>query len=397
MFAMRSAFAAMVLILAGLGTSVTAATVPELNPDHPQNYTVKRGDTLWGISQYFLRDPWRWPEIWRGNPQVRDPNLIYPGDLLYLAYENGAPVIRLSRQGRPVVKLSPRVRLLRQGLGSIPAIPVDAINQFLLRPRVVGVTELEDAPYVVSLGQEHIVAGRGATVYARGSDPMNSVRYTVFRQGDAYVDPDVQGDEAILGYEATHIGDASMTRAGDPATLTLTSTQREVLVGDRLLPAEDLAVAQTLVPHAPAASVNGSIISVVDGVTQIGTHQVVVLNRGREHGLDVGSVLAVWQRGAVIADVRALDPNAKMPEPDAEIELDWDRQRGLDGFTMMLDRLFRDTGAAFELPDNSHRQVTLPEERAGTVLVFRTFDNLSYALVMDASRAMHLSDIVTNP
>ena len=111
----------------------------------------------------------------------------------------------------------------------------------------------------------------------------------------------------------------------------------------------------------------------------------------------VGTVLAVWQRGEVIDDERALDPNAKLPEPDAEIELDWDRQRGLDGFTMMLDRLFRDTGKAFELPDDSHKQVTLPEERAGTVMVFRTFDNLSYALVMEASRAMHLADTVTNP
>jgi hypothetical protein len=397
MFALRSAFAALVLILAGLGNLVLASTAPELKPDHPQNYTVKQGDTLWGISQRFLSDPWRWQELWRGNPQVRDPNLLYPGDQLYLTYKNGAPVIRLSRDGRPVVKLSPRVRFARQGQGSIPVIPIDAINQFLLRPKVVDANELEDAPYVVSLGKEHIVAGSGSTVYARGGDPMESVRYTVFRQGDAYLDPEAQGDESILGYEATHIGDASMIRAGDPATLTLTSTKREVLVGDRLLPAEGLAVAQNFMPHAPEAPVNGSIISVVEGVTQIGRHQVVVLNRGREHGLDVGSVLAVWQRGEVIEDERALDPNAKLPEPDAETELDWDRQRGLDGFTMMLDRLFRDTGDAFALPDNSHKQVQLPEERAGTVLVFRTFENLSYALVMDASRAMHLSDTVTNP
>ena len=344
----------------------------------------------------FMPNPWRWPQIWRGNPQVRDPNLIYPGDVLYLSYdENGSPVLRMSAEGRPVIKLSPRARVLTSTSGAIPVIPVDAIHTFLSRPRVVGADQLEESPYIVSLGKEHIVGGPGSVVYARGLRPEQGQRFTVFREGDAYVDPDASGE--ILGYEATHIGDAVLTRSGDPSTLLLTAIKREVLVGDRILPANDPGIEQSFYPHAPDKPVKGSIISVVEGVTQIGLHAVVVLNLGKEDGIKEGSVLAVFQRGTLERDLLALDPNAQLPEPDAEIEFDFDRQRGLEGFTMAMDRMVRDIGKWLVPLDKSYQNYKLPDERAGSVMVFRAFDNLSYALVMEATRAMNLEDAVANP
>ncbi|MEM7408541.1 MAG: LysM domain-containing protein [Pseudomonadota bacterium] len=389
-------------LAAGLFLSLTwqlpmAATGPALNPDHPDQYEVREGDTLWDIAQAFLRDPWRWQEIWRGNPQVKNPDLIYPGDVLYLAYEGGQPVVRMTREGRPVVKLSPRVRRGPIRSGAIPAIPVDAIKQFLASPKVVEANELEEAAYIVSLGKEHIVGGAGSSIYARGLKAGDGRRFTVFREGPAYVDPEFLDEERVLGFEATHVGDAVLVRAGDPSTLTLTSTKREVLAGDRLLPATELTALPEFMPEPPAGEVKGSIISVVEGVAQIGRHQIVALNVGTDHGVDIGSVLAVYQRGETLTDELALDPNAKLPEPDAETELDWSRQRGLEGLTMTLDRFIRDTGKLFEPVDESYREFSLPDERAGTVMVFKAFGNLSYALVMAASRPMHIADVVTNP
>lgn len=396
MFPLRLSVAAIGMWLCTVAAVSAAATNSILRADHPQNYTVQQGDTLWDISARFLRDPWRWPQIWRGNPQVRDPNLIYPGDVLYLSYdENGSPVLRMSAEGRPVIKLSPRARVLTSASGAIPVIPVDAIHTFLSRPRVVGADQLEESPYIVSLGKEHIVGGPGSVVYARGLRPEQGQRFTVFREGDAYVDPDAAGE--ILGYEATHIGDAVLTRGGDPSTLLLTTIKREVLVGDRILPANDPGVEQSFYPHAPDKPVKGSIISVVEGVTQIGLHAVVVLNLGKEDGIKEGSVLAVFQRGTLERDLLALDPNAQLPEPDAEIEFDFDRQRGLEGFTMAMDRMVRDIGKWLVPPDKSYQNYKLPDERAGSVMVFRAFDNLSYALVMEATRAMNLEDAVANP
>jgi hypothetical protein len=398
MFILRVAGVAALAWMLVFAHPATAASNAVLNPDHPQNYVVRQGDTLWDISARFLRDPWRWRDIWRGNPQVKNADLIYPGDILYLSYENGQPVIRSSREGRPVVKLSPRVRAGAIHSGAIPAIPVDAIQQFLSRPEVVGATELEDAGYIVSLGKERLVGGPGSVVYARGSSPEQGDRYTVVRQGNAYVDPDLDGDEAVLGYEATHIGDVTVTAHGDPSTLRLTSAKREVLVGDRLLPAAQIGALPSFLPHVPEKQMNGTIISVVEGVTQIGRHQVVVLNRGTQHGLNVGAVLAVFQRGHQFKDELAINPNAQLPEPDAQIELDADRQRGIEGLTMALDRFVRDTHRSLTIDtDDSYKDVTLPDERAGTIMVFRSFENLSYALVMSASRAMHLLDTVKNP
>ncbi|RMG28819.1 MAG: LysM peptidoglycan-binding domain-containing protein [Gammaproteobacteria bacterium] len=316
-----------------------------LNPHHPERYVVVPGDTLWDIAKRFLRDPWLWPEIWYVNPQIENPHLIYPGDVLYLTWVNGKPQLRLQRGGgHPTVKLSPRVRVepIRR---AIPAIPIDAIRQFLTRPLVVGEHDLDRAGYIVDSPDEHLVTGAGDRVYARGIDPRHG-RYDLFEPGDPYVDP-ATGE--ILGYAAEYRGTASVERFGDPATLRLEHTTREIAIGDRLLPQNLEDVSVTFFPHAPARKVAGQIISVVDGVTQIGQYQVVVINRGVREGLEPGHVLRVLQAGRTIRDPVA------------------------------------------------GGKVTLPDEDAGLLLVFRTFDRVSFGLVMEARRPMHLGDKVVSP
>ncbi len=318
-----------------------------LNPDHPDRYVVVEGDTLWDIAARFLRDPWLWPNIWYANPQIANPHLIYPGDVISLVYVDGQPRLRLSR-GLPVVKLSPKVRVepIRR---AIPTIPLDAVEPFLTRPLVTTREALDQAPYVVQAADEHVITGAGDRVYARGLPPDGPGTWVVVRAGDEYVDPDT-GE--FLGLEATYVGDAEVQRMGDPATLWLTGTSREVLVGDRLMPVAGDGEAAVFQPQPAPAEIEGRIIAVVDGVSQIGQHQVVVINRGSREGLERGHVLAVYQAGEVIPDTVSEDPD--------------------------------DT-------------VRLPDERAGELMVFRVFDKVSYGLIMRAARAMHVLDTVRAP
>ena len=381
-------------------TSVALAATVELNPEHPDTYTVQKGDTLWNLSTRFLSEPWRWREIWQNNPQIENPDLVYPGDKISLIYTDGEPSLMLSRSGeRPTIKLSPSVREIPLDQLAVPTIPIDAIQQFLLRPRIVGETELDEAPYIVSLGTEHLVGGAGAKIYARGfvSDLRN--RYIVYRQGNPYIDPE-SGD--VLGYEAIHIADAVLEKAGDPATMIISRSKREVLKGDRLLGVNEDTINSHLYPKPPDSAVDGQIISVVEGVTQIGQGHVVVLNLGTSHGIAVGDVMAVYQAGELIQD-----PLQKQPEKVREsyIEYDPERQGGLDGFSMAADRTVRDLQSLIlaqvdllrESGQKSYQSISLPEERAGLLMVFQPYDRISYALVVDAVRAMHVKDAVRNP
>ena len=218
-------------------------STPELAPGHPQQYVVQKGDTLWDIASRFLTDPWRWPDIWDRNPQVDNPHLIYPGDILSLVYADGKPVIQIQRGGvqrgrrpdtaravqqrprggRPTVQYGPQVRIFERE-AAIPTIPLDAISQFLNPSRVVGEYELELAPYIVSLGKEHMVGGRFQRAYARGLNGGDAGRFAVYRPGQAYRNPGkytdgmYTGQGEILGYEALYVGDAVLERTGDPAT-----------------------------------------------------------------------------------------------------------------------------------------------------------------------------------
>lgn len=372
---------ALVTPLPGLAEELSLA------PNHPQEYTVVRGDTLWDISGRFLDKPWLWPQVWEANPQVANPHLIYPGDVISLHYRDGKPVLSLRRGGeRPRVRLSPQVRSESRD-GAIPTIPLDAISQFLTDSRVVADGELDAAPYVVSLGREHLLGGSIDQVYVRGGEFAAGQRFSVYRRGALYRNPQGVGGE-VLGREAAHVADIVITRGGDPATAKVTRSGREVLAGDRLMPLTEEEFNRPFVPHPPAAGSEGSIVSVVDGVTQIGQHQVVVLNLGTREGIEPGHVLAVYQKGTLVEDRFA----ARQDHRRATYE------DTTGSFSGDVGEFFNRVGDAIGSVGASDAPlVALPDERAGLVMVFRAFERVSYALVMESFRAMHINDRVTVP
>jgi nucleoid-associated protein YgaU len=292
----------------------------QLREGFPQQYTVVAGDTLWDISAKFLREPWQWPELWQANPRIENPDLIYPGDLLSLVYVDGQPRLTLDRgPSRGTIKLSPRVRSSPVA-EAIPSIPLKSINSFLLSNRIVD--KVEDF------------------------DPAQPV-YGIFRQGKVYTDPLTQ---AFLGINADDIGSGEILAIeGDVATLALQHTTQEVRLGDRLFSGEERPINSTFMPSAPKNEINGLIIDVPRGVTQIGALDVVTLNKGQRDGLADGNVLEVMKTGETVRD--------------------------------------RITGQPLKIPD----------ERAGLLMVFRTYDKLSYGLVLKASRSLAVMDKVRNP
>jgi hypothetical protein len=358
-FARRPAaalLAAAALTLAAGAASAQQATGAALNPAHPESYVVKRGDTLWDISAMFLQDPWYWPEIWYANPQVENPHLIYPGDVLTLVYMDGKPRLRLDRGmagsartgAGGTERLSPQIRESRLE-DAITAIPQDVIGAFLDKGMVLEKKQIRKLPYIVALRDGHMIGGADTEMYVRGDVGEVGSVYNVVHVGEALVDPE---DGDVVGYQGIYVGDGNIRRGGDPATLLLRSTNREALEGDRLVSRLDPLPLQ-FVPRSPARPVDGQIIHVVDGVSRIGQYQIVVLNRGQSHGLEPGNVLAAWRGGEKVDD-------------------------RVDGGLL-------------------NRKVRLPDERAGIVMVFKTYDRISYALVMRAESPIHLLDRVLNP
>lgn len=346
------------LLLVSLSLPVFADDVA-LNPDHPQTYEVVKGDTLWDISGRFLKYPWHWPDIWHVNSQIENPHLIYPGDVISLVYRDGKPVLELSR-GPKTYKLSPEVRetLLDK---AIPTIPLNALKPFLSRPRVVGEEVLDDAAYIVAGAEERLISGAGDKVYARGIDEEQGDHYNVFRGGKAYLDPET---EEILGYEAIYTGDAWVKEMGDPATVELRYTNREIRIGDRLLAVEDENYDINFIPRVIEGELQGRIISVFDGVSQVGQYQIIVLNRGTREGLEVGHVVSIYQAGDTVKD------------------------------TVLAGVFEEDYFNTKTKSEDRDATVTLPDEKAGVAMVFKTFEKVSYAVVMKASRAIHVNDKV---
>ncbi|NNL63650.1 MAG: LysM peptidoglycan-binding domain-containing protein [Woeseiaceae bacterium] len=310
---------------------------------HPNEYVVQVGDTLWDISARFLKDPWFWPEIWYVNPDIVNPHLIYPGDVLGLVYIDGQP--RITNVRGSAYRLSPQARVTPLS-ETINSIPYEAVAAFLSSGVVLEKEEADALPYIVDIRGEHLVAAAGNEIYVRGlSGDMPGSRYNVVHVGDPLTDPD---DNRLIGYQGLLVGEGRLSRGGDPATVALTDTSREALKGDRLIP-DTVDIPLNFFPRSPSSAIEGRIISVVGGVTQIGQYQVVVVNRGTSDGLSVGDVLSVFQTGEVIKD----------------------RVKG--------------------------GTVKLPDEEAGTVMIFKTYDRISYGLVMEATQALHILDTVRNP
>lgn len=345
-----------VTLLAEEKKPVVKKTV-QLKPDYPRQYTVKKGDTLWDIASLFLRDPWYWPEIWQRNPQIENPHLIYPGDVLTLVYVNGQPQLLVNGAGTPanatagalpVRKLSPGIRTSSLD-ASIPTIPSDAIRQFLAKPRVVSKEEMESAPRIIGSNEEHLILGTGTRVYIRGEIDKERVRFTVFHPGRPLNDPE-SGE--ILGYETKYAGDVRITTYDDPASGEITFTKREILFGDRLLPEDKSKLDSLYFPKVPDVDVTGSIISLYDAIFGVAQYQVVVINKGERDGLEVGNLLASYTKGKVIRD---------------------------------------------KYDTRHNKEVTLPNERSGLVMIFKLFDRVSYALVLESKRVIHKNDVVKTP
>ncbi len=327
---------------------------PLLRADHPDSYTVKKGDTLWDISGRFLQKPWQWPELWRANPQIENPHLIYPGDTVRLVYIDGQPALVVDRgdgsrtyKASPSsdIKMSPQVRATPLET-AIPAINLDAIQGFLVQNRIVTPAELDAAPYVIQGDSERLVLGGGDRLYVRGA-LLESESYSFVRRGEMYHDPVTQ---EMLGLEATYIGLGRVVASeGDISTFFVSSSREEVQIGDRVLPTEERKVDSTFFPSAPAQPIDGQLISVFGGVTQVGQYDVVVIDRGEREGLVSGNVLAIYKRGALAKD-----------------------------------RIAKDT-------------VRLPSERAGLLMVFRVFEKVSYGLVLATERPLAILDEVKNP
>ena len=388
----------------------------ELNPEHPDRYTVVEGDTLWGISARFLQKPWRWQEIWKVNPQIKNPHLIYPGDVVSLHYQDGQPVLTLERAGETSsgrnVKLSPTVRSSENDK-AISAIPIDAIQQFLKWPLIFEQDEMDDWPYIVSSYEGHLIASVNNTIYVRGvSEESEAREYSIYRKGPAYlnVKEDKDEEDEILGYEAIYVGQAIMQKKGDPASAVITSVDREVLTGDRLLPNSGQDINVEFTPSSTKTDVTGRILSVMTGISklggvaQIGQHQVVVLNVGENKGVEPGNVLGIFQDNFKVKDTIGPNQSKKLEEQEADrIEFEREDSNFFDQELSKLVNGIRNMIKKFDrkFPEFANRKtnsetISLPQEYVGVVLVFRTFEKISYALVMEVNGPVHVLDTVRN-
>jgi len=344
----------------GQGTSGPLA----LKPDAPDRYVVVQGDTLWGISQRYTDSPWRWPELWNLNKeQIRNPHLIYPGYVILLDRARGQLTIggtgAASGAGAGgagdmgTVKIGPRTRaesLARQG---IPSIPASAIEPFLSRPLVIEPDGLDKAPTIIATQGDRVILESGNSAYVRGMGATKEDTWYVYRRGGPLVDPDTN---QTLAFEAIYLATAQLTRPGEPATVTLTSSAREVGAGDKLVAAGRPQIIN-YAPRAPASQITGRIISIYGSVGRVGEagpQSIVSINRGKADGVEVGHVLALYAKGGSVRDT-----TKGKNEKDA--------------------------------------MIALPNERAGLVFVFRVFERISYALVMNITRPIGPLDVVQTP
>lgn len=333
--------------IATYSTMAHAIDRSDLRSGHPDSYRVVKGDTLWDISKKFLRDPWLWPEIWHVNPQIENPHLIFPGDLLSLVYINGKPRLVVSRGDTSrTIKLSPQVRITPLQ-SAIPAIPLEKINAFLTRSRILNDDIITGAPYVLAGDNDRIITGAGDKLYARGKfDPDQKV-YGIYRAGRMFTDPKT---EEFLGMEAVDIGGGKMIGLSDDiATLNINRSNEEIRVNDRLLPFEERKLTATFFPSVPDKDVKGLIIAVEGGVTQIGTLDIVALNKGANDGLEEGNVMEIYKTGEIVRD--------RIKE---------------------------------EL-------IQLPDTKAGLMMIFRAFDKMAYGIVLDASQPLSVMDKFKKP
>ena len=375
----------------------------EILPGAPESYTVQPADTLWSVAARFLRDPWRWREVWQTNTDPAHPERLHPGDVVRLGRVGGQPRIRIERAtdpeaprrgGMPVVRLSPRVQasMLKE---EIPTIPIVMIGPFLTRSYVTESDQFNRAPYVVGFPDRHLVAGIDDQVYVRRIDAAETRRFQVLRPGEALRSPKTN---ELLGQLATFVANVALERTGDPATLRVLSAEREVAIGDRVIPAPpDESLRNFVLKPAPQGA-RAQILSVLNGVTQVGQFDVVVIDAGTRERLEPGHLFEVFQGGT--------------EEPDPIRKGDYDT--GWRGETTRSagSRLGEEAGSRSWHFGDSHDDAPIPPtfairpqrpgfiqpfERSGLLMVFRTFERVSFGIILNAHRAMHVFDRLAPP
>jgi hypothetical protein len=357
------------LITALLLTTAFQARADEvqLKPDHPERYTVVKGDTLWDISTHFLKSPWHWPKIWKINQEIKNPHLIYPGDVIVLRWVDGKPVLSVERKDKgtglpslpepgkePVVERRVDDRTVRLSPtthsepleAAIPTIPPNAIVPFLSKPLAVEEDQLEQAGYITTGLDDRIALGDSSQFYARGLTDDSAEYYQIFRAGKPIRHPET-GE--LLAYEALYLGDAKRLETGDPSKLVVTAVKQEIIPTDRLLVAPKKAALPYYYPHAPKSKVEGRIVSALNAVAEIGPKTVVGISLGTREGIEEGNVLRIMRHAGTRKDPL------------------------------------------------TRERYDLPDEESGLVLIFRTYEKISYGLVMTSTRPVHLLDAVITP
>ncbi|MFN9490370.1 MAG: LysM peptidoglycan-binding domain-containing protein [Betaproteobacteria bacterium] len=380
---MRKTIISLILLVTPAWT-VFAAEVPAIKEGAPDRYVIQRGDTLWGIAGRYLKEPWRWPELWKMNQeQLKNPHLLYPGDALVL--DRSGPEARLQLVKLDTVRLEPRVRAETSTRAALPSIPPSVIEPFLSKPLVVSANELDSAARIVATSESRVTIGAGDRAFARGITRDQGDVWQIFRRGDPLIDPETR---EVLGFEATYLGDARVMRHGEVAEISIIRSSQEIYRDDRLVPLGKQLPVFAYMPHPPQVPVKGRIISAYGSLQETGPLSIVALSKGSRDGLQVGSVLAI-----------------ERSQTDARYSQRTEPLFGRSGITG------RDTPRTYfaeTLPPRDQlvsrgEAVTrkdiarLPDDRYGLLMVFRTFDRTSFALVMEAIRPVAVSDIVTNP
>lgn len=360
------ALAAAALLLTSAGAASQDVRVA---PNAPQSYTVQKGDTLWGISGKFLRDPWRWPEVWRMNrDQIRNPHLIYPGDVVRLDFVDGQPRLSLaagSAAPRETLRISPTVRSTPLDREAIPTIPPGDIEPFLSRPLVTGPEGLQGAAEIVAgRDRQRVVRGEGDRIYVVGVDPAGGALWHIYRPAGVIRSHDLKEQ---LGNEYRYLGTGRVERFAEVSTVLIENAVEEIQIGDRLVPAPRETILN-YAPHAPVRDVDGRIIATIADTVEMGRGSIVTIDKGTRDGVDVGTVLAVYRGVAPIPDPR--------PNNDPEV----------------IVRFFEQTTWY-----RKDKFLEVPQERTGLAFVFRTFDRVAYAILLNTTDPVQIGDFVRRP
>jgi hypothetical protein len=354
--------------------SLAGAGELQLQENHPDHYVVIKGDTLWDISGKFLKDPWRWPQIWKMNREkIQNPHRIYPGDVVVLDTSNDQPELRLLRE---TVTLEPSSISEPLERASIPTISPNVIGPFLSQPLVVEEKQLETAPEIIASSEGRLLLGAGYRVYISAISEGDGLNWQIFRPGKPLIDPETK---TTLGHEAIYLGDARVVHYGEPATASITRSKQEIMIKDKLVASPERLMSN-FIPHAPDSEIKGRIMTSYDDAAEISRNTIVTLNRGIADGLEAGHVLAVYSVGEKLPK-KTIDPRDHKPEVNIDTKRDENGK--------LIVNLVKEDEAANTLQ--------LPDERVGLVMVFRTFEHVSYALVMQSERPIHVNDVVKTP